>query len=379
MMTSRERVHRAIEGKPIDRVPIDLGCHFSTGISMFAYQNLRNYLGLPTDAIYVPDMIQCLARVDLDVLDRFHVDTILLNPDFPAYRDWSPRKGFSFRIPATADPKLEPDGSWIIHRNGYRLRMPAGGFFFDGGWPNFFDCPYDDYLDLFADQAKHIHNTSDRFTMFMELPALFGDMDFLCRMYTDPDQVHDEQKRTLEEQLVKAEKIIARMDGFVDALALNSDMGTQQGPMCAPALYEEFVYPYLKQLCSYIKSHSHMKLFHHTCGSIKPLIPYLIDAGIDAINPVQISAANMEPEILKAEFGDRLCFWGGGCNTQQILNNGSPADVRENVKFLMTCLKPNGRFVFSQVHNIMGDIKSENIVAMLDTAYENSFYEGFTN
>jgi uroporphyrinogen decarboxylase len=112
----------------------------------------------------------------------------------------------------------------------------------------------------------------------------------------------------------------------------------------------------------------------HNCGSIKPLIPILIDCGIDVLNPVQISADNMDPGELKNEFGDKICFWGGGCNTQKVLNIGTPEDVKENVSMLVNIFKPGSGFVFNQVHNIMGDIKPENIVIMFDTAYEESFY-----
>ena len=112
----------------------------------------------------------------------------------------------------------------------------------------------------------------------------------------------------------------------------------------------------------------------HNCGSIKPFIPLLIEAGVDVLNPVQISAGNMDPAQLKAEFGERIVFWGGGCDTQNVLPTASPAEVAENVRKLARIFKPGGGFVFNQVHNIMGDVPPENIVAMLDTAYAESFY-----
>jgi uroporphyrinogen decarboxylase len=123
-----------------------------------------------------------------------------------------------------------------------------------------------------------------------------------------------------------------------------------------------------------VHQNSDLKIFLHCCGSMKPFIPSLIESGVDIINPVQISAANMDPEALKREFGDKMTFWGGGCNTQQILNNGTPEDVRKNVRELVRIFKPGGGFIFNQVHNIMGDVKPENVVAMLDTAYEESFF-----
>jgi uroporphyrinogen decarboxylase len=152
------------------------------------------------------------------------------------------------------------------------------------------------------------------------------------------------------------------------------DMGTQNGPMCSPSYIEEFSMPYYKRFCEFVHANSDIKVFLHNCGSIKPLIAMLIDAGIDVLNPVQISADNMDPDELKAEFGDRICFWGGGCDTQKVLGVGTPAEVAENVRTLVRAFRKNSGFVFNQVHNIMGNVPPENIVAMLDTAYEESFY-----
>ena len=133
--------------------------------------------------------------------------------------------------------------------------------------------------------------------------------------------------------------------------------------------------PYYKRFCDFVHANSDIKVFLHNCGSIKAVIPMLIEAGIDALNPVQISAANMDPQELKDEFGDDICFWGGGCNTQQVLGVGTLKSVADNVRYLMGIFKKNGGFVFNQVHNIMGDVPPQNIVVMLDTAYEASFYD----
>ena len=164
------------------------------------------------------------------------------------------------------------------------------------------------------------------------------------------------------------------MGKYINAIEINSDMGMQSGPLCSPASYEECCFPYLKRFCRHVHETSDIKIFLHSCGSIEPLLPYVVEAGVDALNPVQISAAGMDPKVLKEKYGDKICFWGGGCNTQSVLNLGTVEDVKRNVKELVDIFKPGGGFVFNQVHNIMGDIKPENIVAMLDTAYENSWY-----
>lgn len=156
---------------------------------------------------------------------------------------------------------------------------------------------------------------------------------------------------------------------------LNSDLGTQRGPFCNPKVYEEMCAPYLKEFCRFLHENSDYKLILHTCGSIEPMIPILIDCGIDAINPVQISADNMDPQMLKDKYGSRMAFSGGGCNTQAVLGVGTPEEVRANVRELMGIFKKDSGFIFNQVHNIMGNVPPENIIAMYDEAYRNSFYD----
>jgi uroporphyrinogen decarboxylase len=174
--------------------------------------------------------------------------------------------------------------------------------------------------------------------------------------------------------LERASKVIKSMGRYIQCIGTGSDLGTQTAPMVNPVIYEELVAPYLKKFCSFIHENSDCKVFMHCCGSIKPFIPILTDCGIDILNPVQISAKNMDPNDLKDNYGNEMTYWGGGCDTQNILNVGSPEDVKENVRNLIKIFKPGTGFVFNQVHNIMGDITPENIVTMFDTAYEESFY-----
>lgn len=375
-MTSRQRVLKAISHQPVDRMPIDLGMHFSTGISAFAYYNLRKHLGLSLDNIQIPDMIQFLARVDEDILERFHCDCILLNPGWPQTHTWNPRGDYKFQIPTTAQPKLMPDGKWTISRNGATTSLHEGGFFFEGGWPGFSERDFDTELDATAREAERIYKETNYFTAFMQLHAFFhcDNLDWQCMMITDPEEIEAMQQKILEHELETAQKVIEKMGPFIQGICLNADLGSQNGPLCRPSLFDDLCAPYLKKLCDFIHENSDLKIFLHSCGSIKPLIPTLIACGIDVLNPVQISAANMDPLELKKEYGDKIAFWGGGCDTQRILNFGSPEAVAENVKMLVSAFKPNSGFVFNQVHNIMGDVKPENIVTMLDTAYEASFY-----
>jgi uroporphyrinogen decarboxylase len=148
------------------------------------------------------------------------------------------------------------------------------------------------------------------------------------------------------------------------------DLGTDTGPFMAPATYRQFFRPRHAQLCAYVHQHSQMKTFLHSCGSIHALLPDLIAAGFDVINPVQTSCRDMEPARLKREFGRDITFWGGGADTRHLLNHGTPADVRRDVLERLAIFAPGGGFVFNTIHNILPDVPPQNVVAMFDALDE---------
>lgn len=376
-LTSRERVLTAVSHREPDRVPIDMGMHNATGISAFAYWNLREHLGLPVESVDIPDVNQLLARVEDDVLERFHCDCKMLYPRWDRTYSWNPRGKYRFLIPTTAKPYLQEDESWKMERGGGQLRMPQNGFFFEGGWGNFFDFDEDEMLQATAREAERIFKETSFFTTY--LANFFGyfraeDTDWLCKMITDPDEVFEQNKKISEEEIKKAQKVVELLGKYVQAVCFNSDLGSQNNTICKPGLYQDLCAPFVKKICDFIHQNSDMKVFMHSCGSIRPLIPTLIDCGIDILNPVQINADNMDPLDLKKEFGDKITFWGGGCDTQSVLNMGSVGEIQRHVKENIHIFKPGGGYVFNQVHNIMGDVEPGKIIAMLETAYEESFY-----
>ena len=273
-------------------------------------------------------MVQFLARVDDDILRRFHIDCKLLKPGFSSTRRWSPRGKYEFSIPGNAVPEMSSSGEWTVKHNG-TMRMPSGGYFFDGDWLSFDDRDRETELDLTAKEAERIYKDSDFYTAFLQYGAFFngGDVDYLCRMLTDPQTIIDENEKYLKWQIEDFGKVINKMGRYVQSVELASDLGIQSGPMCDPEVFQELCMPYLKKFCDFIHQNSDIKIQLHCCGSIKPFIPMLIHAGIDILNPVQISADDMDPEELKREFGDDIVFWGGGCDTQQI----GRASCRERV------------------------------------------------
>ena len=373
-ISHRARVIAAVEHRTTDRYPIDLGMHFSSGISVFAYHNLRKHLGLSTDGIEAIDNVQLLARVEEDILERFHVDTELLRVPWKNRARWHVREDYTFIVPEALNPQPDEHGNFWVHLNGGSMRLPAGGYFFDGDWLRVSELDEEDLLRETVAEANKIRANKDRFCTYQNFAAYFLDLEFACMMYTDPDEVIARNEAAHRHNLAMLEQMI-RLDKAhnIDCVGLNSDLGIQNAPMINPEMYAEFCLPYLKDFCSKVHEWSGMKTFMHSCGSIEPLIPHLIEAGIDILNPVQISAANMEPSVLKEKYGSKICFWGGGCDTQNVLDRADVKGVRANVKQLTDIFKPNGGFVFNQVHNIMGNVPPENIVAMLDAAYENSF------
>ncbi|RPJ83683.1 MAG: hypothetical protein EHM18_13445 [Acidobacteria bacterium] len=381
-LTSRERVIRTLNRQPVDRFPIDLGSHMSTGISAFAYRNLREYLGLSVDSIWVPDLVQMLAYIDRDVLERFHVDCMLLEPRWPNSWQWRVRDPYEFEVPISFRPFLDEAGNWIIRQGVDEMRMPAGGFFSDGAWlSDWGGLSEDDAIELYAREAERIYKETPYATNFVGYSygggfgAFFGGIERCIAMMESPGTVLAEHEALLDQYLRRAGKIIDRFGRYIQLITISDDMGTQDRPMCRPQLVEEFSAPFIKRFCEFIHRNSDIKIFMHNCGSIRPLIPILMDCGVDVLNPVQISAADMDPASLKEAFGEGIIFWGGGCDTQNVLGTAKPADVSRNVKMLAAIFKPGGGFVFNPVHNVLGDVPPENIVAMLDTAYEQSFYD----
>ncbi|MDR1898740.1 MAG: hypothetical protein LBQ55_01870 [Treponema sp.] len=374
VLTSRERVNTALQHREGDRFPIDLGMHFSTGISVFAYFKLREYLNLPVDSIQLADTVQMLARVDEDILDLFHCDTVILNPPYRRLRPWHIREHYRCLVPEQMNPTME-DGYYVVKRGTEKMRMPREGFFFDGSWIQIKDGTDDEYLLTLAHEAERIEKETDKFSCLQgEFTGFFTGIDMACDMLTDGDSVTAYNKKLLKTQREKFLRFVKNGGENIGCVEINSDLGMQNGPMLSPACYEEFVFPYLKEFIKIIHENSGAKVFLHCCGSIFTLIPWLIEAGVDILNPVQISADNMDPAALKKTFGERICFWGGGCNTQQILGGDDTEAVRKNTRDLCAIFKDGGGFVFNQVHNIMGNVAPQNIIAMFEEAYKASFY-----
>ncbi len=398
-MTSRERIVAALNHQEPDRVPVDLSGHRSSGISAIAYPRLRAALGLAPRSVDVYDPIQQLAIVHDDVLDCLGADTIQLGRGFCLedkwWSDWTQPDGTPCRMPVWALP--EYDGiDWVLRAPSGRAiaRMPPGSFHFDQTyWP--FVSGEEDLSrieELFPEHmwtgmpsppgpsvssdeelsgcACALRRKTDRAILglfggnLLEMGQFYYRMDnFLMMLAGEPARAHRFLDALVEIHLRRLEAFLAAVGDSIDIIVFGDDLGAQNAPQISPRMYREFFKPRHALMWARAKQLAPVKVMLHCCGSVRPLLADLIDAGLDAINPVQISCRGMEAEGLKRDFGKDLTFWGGGCDTQSVLPCGTPAEVREHVLHQCQVMAPGGGFVFQQVHNILANVPPQNIVA----------------
>jgi uroporphyrinogen decarboxylase len=195
---------------------------------------------------------------------------------------------------------------------------------------------------------------------------LYGIENFLCELAAHPQKVEKLLDRLVEIHLEGLDKVLPAIDGYVQIIQMGDDLGSQTAAQISPEMYRRFFKPRHAEIYRRIKEQSSLAVFLHSCGSIEELLPDLIDVGVDIINPVQTSAARMDPAHLKREYGKDLVFWGGGCDTQVVLPTGTPDEIDAHVRDRIRTFGPGGGFVFATVHNIMANVPPENVVALYD-------------
>jgi uroporphyrinogen decarboxylase len=403
-MDSRERVLTALDHREPDRVPVDLSGHRSSGIAAIAYARLRKFLGLKETPIRVYDPVQQLAIVDEDVLELFGVDTIELGRAFALHDDawvgWALPDGTACQMPAWARPE-RAKGEWVIRSKSGRViaRMPDGALYFEQAYFPFADPNGPQTVSEAMDEsmwtaiasppgplaegpegfkalslgAKTLRAKTDRAIIglfggnLLEMGQfLYRNDNFFILLASEPRKAHAFLDQVVEIHLANLERFLRAVGKYIDIIGFGDDLGMQTGPQLSPKMYREFFQPRHKLLWNRAKELADVRVMLHCCGGIRELMPDLIDAGLDAVNPVQVSCRGMQAGELKAEFGKDLVFWGGGCDTQNILPNETPEGVRRHVKEQVAVLSPGGGFVFQQVHNIMAGVPPENIVAMYE-------------
>jgi uroporphyrinogen decarboxylase len=405
-MTPRERVLSALNHRQPDKVPVDFSGHRSSGIHAIAYARLRAYLGLPKRPIRVYDPIQQMAVVDEDVLRRFAIDTIELGRAFAVedswWHDWVLPDGTPCQLPVWVKP--ERDGKRWVLRSGEGhviAQMPDGALYFEQTYYPFVDgeANHDRLAEAFDESmwtgiasppgpivsgaageqimiegAKNLRKNTDRAILglfggnLLELGQfMYRNDNFFMLLAGEPDRAHDFLEKLVTLHLKNLEAFLKKVGPYIDIILFGDDLGMQTGPQISPAMYREFFKPRHAKLWKRAKELANVKVMLHCCGGVRELLDDLIDAGLDAINPVQISCRGMEASALKKDFGDRITFWGGGCDTREILSRGTPEMIRHHVREQVSILHRGGGFVFQQVHNILADVPPQNIVAMFDT------------
>lgn len=373
-VSSRERVLRALSHREPDRIPFDVG---GTGLSTMhvtAYRNLRRHLGLPESEPRVGMVAEQLALVDEDVSQRLETDFRLVLPG----------KASDFRYVFRDEGKYEAyTDEWGI---GWR-KPKDGGFYYDmyhhplaeadsledlKAYP--FPDPEDEgrFVSL-REQAESAANKEKAIVLagpcagIAEVTSwLRGYEQYYLDLGRRPEFVAYMLDRLVAFKCAYWERALREVGDLVDIVVEADDLAGQQSLLMSPDTYRELIKPRHQRLFTFIKGQAAVKIFFHSCGAVRPLIGDLIDAGIDILNPVQVSAKGMNPYELKQEFGKELVFWGGGVDTQRVLCDGSPKDVREDVRRNIEALAPGGGFVFAAVHDIQADVPPENVVAMWD-------------
>lgn len=408
-MTSRERVLRTVNFQDTDRVPIDLGAMKASSIGVKAYNRVKATLGLHTKTrIWDPKFM--IASVEEAVMRRFHLDILPLDvssvlSDNQPDTEWIPMtfyEGAEGLLPPGTHIGTDAEGRWVLldeNRNQTSLRMPRAGYYFDdisynrpGARidPEAFkpaDGFTDEQLRALQERGKFLYENTEYALLgwgggvcFLGL-SLITDRssnvtmglpsEWMMMLMNEKETCHAMMDKSVEAAIQCLKQLRDAVGDYCFAWGIASDdSGTQRGEFINPQLWAEMIKPHYAKLCTWVHQNTPWKTFLHSCGSIYYLIPHMIEAGIDILNPIQTSAANMEPEQIKREFGGKIVLWGGGCDTQNVLHKATPEEIRAHVRERMGIFKPGGGYVFTQVHNIQLNVPAENIIAMLDAAYE---------
>jgi len=366
----RERVLMALNHEQPDRVPVDLGSTRATTIIIAAYENLKGYLGLSHETKLMWQY-QNSVIPDETVLKRFDIDTrLLMLGDF--------KKKPAKRIDANSfidvwgtTWKKSPEGHYINADGPFQKCDPRIEILETFDWPDPNDPGLYEGLQV---RAESLRKRTDC-AIVLDLPNgimlqgwfVRGFEEWLTDFYMNKEFACRLMDIMTDIWTTIAENALSAVGSNIDIVAMADDLGMQEGTFVSPQVYREMLKPRHKRMVEAIKSRSHAKVFLHSCGSVHAIIEDLIEIGIDVLNPVQVSAKNMDPTKLKKEWGDRLAFWGA-IDSQRVLPFGTPEQVRAEVRRTIDCMANGGGYVLSSVHNIQREVPPENIVAMFDEA-----------
>ncbi len=411
-MNSRQRVQSTLNHQQPDRVPLDLGGSAVTGMHVSSVYLLRQALQLdpPGTPVKIIEPYQLLGEIQPDLLEALGVDVVSLPSPRTLFgfanenwKPWRTNDGTPVLVPEAFNTIAEPDGSLLMYPEGdYSAPpsgiMPAGGYYFDtivrqppiddenldpADNLQEFALISDEDLKFFTDTASRLYEETDK-AIFASLGGTaFGDIALvpvpwikqprgirdISEWYMSTVSRRDYVTQVFEMQCTIGLENLQRIHQVVGervtaVFVTGTDFGTQQGLFVSPRTYRELYMPYHKRVNDWVHTHTTWKTFIHSCGSVYRLIPDFIEAGFDILNPVQTSAADMEPGRLKERFGAQISFWGGGIDTQRTLPFGTPQEIRREVQERIQIFGNGGGFVFNTIHNVQSRIPQENLLAL---------------
>ena len=393
-MTGRERILATLDRRKTDCTPFEIGGTDCSSVHVIPYKKLRERMGLADGPIRCGCLIQLVAQNDADVMDALGVDAEVLWFGSQETKIWHTPFGVDLVVPERFDVEDLPDGSSVV-RNPQGVayaKRAADAYYHDPVGPPLghvtspgeleqydglfqrwdFSYVYDEPLDALAERARQQYEATDRAVLamwrFHYLQAgmiMRGYEQFLMDLVVNRDLAHAILARLHQAYLDRVDAFLQSFGDWFDIVFLTDDMGTQKGPMISPAMYEEMIFPRISEVVGKIKA-AGKRVVMHSCGAVAEFVPYFIRMGVDALNPVQVSAKGMNPAELVRRYGRDIAFWGGGCNTQHALNASDPEVVRADVRRRLAEYGPDAHLVFTQVHNIQYDVPPENILAMRD-------------
>jgi hypothetical protein len=410
-MTSRERILTSLNHQNPDRIPLDFGSTAVTGIHVLVVEKLRDYFGFDKSPVKVPEPYQMLGEVDDELREALQIDTVGIigrkNMFGIENRDWKEFKTFwgqTVLLPGQFNTRLDENGDLLIFPEGDMSvppsgKMPKASFFFDAiirqpaidenrldvtdNLEEFGEISEED-LNYWGNEAKRAEKTGKAIVASFGGTAI-GDIALVpavqlkypkgIRDITEwylstvirTDYLHQIFDKQTDRALSNLEKIYKAAGKSVDVIFVcGADFGTQDTQFCSLETFKELYSPYYKKINNWIHKHTNWKSFKHSCGAVEPLMQQFIDSGFDVINPVQISAAGMDPLKLKEKYGRDLVFWGGGVDTQKVLSFGTPEQVEQQVLKMCEIFSVNGGFVFNTVHNIQATTPVQNVIAMIN-------------
>ena len=378
-MTPRERAMATLNLQEPDRVPLDLGQAAGDGITAVAYRNVRRYLGLPEVPIQIKHKLSQEALVDEDVLRRFRIDFRFVEPGAPDGWKDVPVGENGYQDEWGVVRTMPPDSYYYDLTGSPMAEDAAMSAIANHRWP---DPENPGRYRGLREKARRLHEETDyavvanlNCSFFLRCFELRDWPNFYMDLAANIEFAEALMDRYLDVKLRIAELALEQVGEYIDVIMVTSDdLGMIDRPLISPLMYRQLVKPRQKRTFDFFKKNTDAKLFYHCDGAVYPLIPDFIELGVNALNPIQMNAAEMgDTKKLKADFGDKLTFWGA-IDTSQVLPYGTPEDVRAEVKQRIKDLAPGGGYVVCSVHNIQPEVPPENVVAMFDSAYEMGRY-----